>query len=228
MKRLAILFAALLAACGPKSHEPAGGGGGVGDDRVRKVAWDPELVAGLLEDLKKEVGCPSATSKHRLWCIAADGWEGGAAGELPASGLYVGLTLSLADGEPVGDWLETGVTFSALGVRADGGVHKARVAALVPSNQEEAELITPAAESVTAVLRAEAKEVTLPKDLVTYLADLPAAADYEMTRGEKGWTWTGAAATELRRVGDFWVAIEVPPDGPPGILVSIFTDRIAR
>jgi hypothetical protein len=225
--------ASLAAGCGPKSTTPAGdgagpgGGGGEGGAEERKPGWDEALVTSMLADVRKTIGCPSAGSKHRHWCLAAEGWATGQA-EPPQPGLYVGLTLSIADGEPIDDWLETGVTFSALGLRADGETRLGRIAALVPSNQEESALIAPAIASVISVLHAEAKAVTLPPDLATYLADLPAEASYALAPAAKGWTWTGASATELRKAGDYWIAIEIPAEGPPGILVSIFTDRIAK
>jgi hypothetical protein len=94
------------------------------------------------------------------------------------------------------------------------------------SNADEQKLIDTALAAIHAFFAGEAKEVALPKDLAEYLADLPAAG-YKVTKGAHGWTWkSGATSAELRKVGDAWVAIEVPQKGDRGLFVSVFTSKL--
>jgi hypothetical protein len=230
MRFAAAMVCALVVACGPSGHGAGGGGGGGGvdDDKVRGGEWDPKLIEEMLGALRKEVGCPSATSKYRLWCLATEGWAKGEAGALPARGLYVGLSLSLAEGDPVDDWLENGVTFSALGVRTVDGKPMARIAELAPKNKDAAELVGPAMKSVSQVFQAEKTEVVLSKEMHDYLHDLPEAADYEMRKDAQGWRWKSVSESELRQAGPYWLAVEIPPEGARGVIISIFTDKIAK
>lgn len=81
--------------------------------------------------------------------------------------------------------------------------------------------------AVALVFKGKAEQAELPKDLLDYVSGLPKSASYPVEKGQTGWTLKGASTAELRQVGEFWVAVETPSQGPEGIFVSIFTDRVA-
>jgi hypothetical protein len=225
-RALALTLVATLAACGgggaggKGADEPGGAGG---EDGVRS---DAAMTADLLAQVHDALGCPKSTHAERAFCAAADGWASGEAAPLPdAPSLLVGLSVSLPENDPVDKALEQTVRFAALGVRG-GATPLARVASMDASNADEQKLIDTALAAIHAFFAGEAKEVTLPKDLAEYLADLPSAG-YKVTKGAHGWTWkSGATSAELRKVGDAWVAIEVPQKGDRGLFVSVFTPKL--
>jgi hypothetical protein len=219
---------AIVAACGGSSSPATGGGGGAaepggGGDGVRT---DAQLADELLSQVGDALGCPKSSSEQRAWCIAADGWARGQAGELPADpSLLVGLSLSLPEDDPVDKALEQTVHFAALGVRG-GAQPLARIASMQPSDADEQKLLDPAVAGVTAVFKGESDAVALPKELRDYLADLPSAG-YSARKGERGWTWkSGSTHAELRKAGTYWIAVEWPEKGDRGIFVSIFTSKL--
>jgi hypothetical protein len=229
MWRMAAVAAfAALAACGPKAPA-AGGGAGPEDPPVGggdTVRSDAQMTSDLLGQVHDALGCPHSTHAERAFCAAADGWDKGEAAPLPAQpSLLVGLSVSLPESDPVDKALEQTVRFAALGVRG-GDAPLARIVSLEPSNPDEQKLVDAGLAATHAFWNGSAASVALPKDLTDYLADLPSAG-YKLTRGAHGWTWTnGSALGELRKVGDVWMAVEVPQKGDRGLFVSIFTAKL--
>jgi hypothetical protein len=87
-------------------------------------------------------------------------------------------------------------------------------------------MVDDATAAVTQVLSGHAKAARIAAPLHAWLVGIPPDAPHSLTREEKGWRLKGAAGAEIRKVGDVWVAIELPVEGPPGLFVSIFTDEI--
>jgi hypothetical protein len=218
MRRTLLLL--LLAACGSKASSSEGAAEPTPNDTVRS---DAQMTQDLLTQVHDALGCPQ--SKAPL-CIAADGWAKGEAAPLPASpSLLVGLSVSLAEADPVDKALEQTLRFSALGVRG-GDKPLARIAGMEPSNPDEQKAIDQATAQVNAVFHGESAAAQLPKPLVDYLADLPSAG-YALSKGAHGWTFkSGATSAELRKAGDYWIAVEVPQQGDRGIFVSVFTSKL--
>ncbi len=185
--------------------------------------------AAQLAALAKAARCDDPASPMRVWCIAATGWATGTAAALPAGDAALpGLTVELEDGKPVGDALINAVTFSALALHADGDKEMAKITMVKPENDEESKMTMQAVMAVTMVFKGKAATATLPPALAAYLSTLPAKADYELNKGDHGWSWSGASTAELRKVGDNWVAIETPTEGATGIWVTIFTDKVGK
>jgi hypothetical protein len=103
----------------------------------------------------------------------------------------------------------------------------AKLTAITPTagKDDESLAIMKAVGGVSMVLKGKAKKVGLPAELAEYVATLPAGASYEMTKAAsgKGWSWTGASAGELRKVGTFWVVIEPMTNG---VFVTVLTDKL--
>jgi len=185
--------------------------------------------AAQLAELAKAANCDDPASPMRVWCIAATGWATGTAAALPdGDATLPGLTVELEDGKPVGDALTNKVTFSALALHPADGKEMAKITMVKPENDQEAQMTMEAVAALALVFKGKAPAAKLPQGLAGYLSTLPAKADYELTKGDHGWGWTGASTAELRKVGENWVAIETPTKGATGIWVTLFTDKVAK
>ena len=85
-------------------------------------------------------------------------------------------------------------------------------------------MIAEAVAGVAVVFKGKSKTAKLPKDLATYVKSLGSKSGHVATKGDQGWTFTGEAAAELRKVGKFWVVIETPSSGPDGRFITILTE----
>ena len=61
--------------------------------------------------------------------------------------------------------------------------------------------------------------------MVEDLEKRPGEARYPIEARAQGWILYGAAQAEIRRSGDVWLVIEVPPKGPRGVFLSVFTEQ---
>jgi hypothetical protein len=205
----------LVAACGPKGGGAAGGNGTTPLEPGRKSVAD-HLAA------VEAYACDGQTPP-RIWCVAAKGWGSAAPAAAPADGLWAGVAVGLVDEEPAEEMIETNVAFTALGIQ--GG--KARIVDLQPRDAAESEALSVAIGELAAVFKGKQARAKLDPDLLEYLRKLPPIADRTLVKGERGWTLEGASVpTELRKVGDWWVAVMVIQQEPYGIYLAVFTDRI--
>jgi hypothetical protein len=187
-------------------------------------ADDAAELTAALRGLHDAAGCATSGPLH-VWCPAADGWAGAKTPALPRAKVLVGITVELAeDGDASRAVLDT-VTLSALAFRSDGKQTLIKLTMIKPTSDDEVRSLTQAVASIALVLKGKAAAAELPKDLTGYLAGLPADASYPVTKGARGWTWTGASRGELRRVGDVWVVVETAASGD-GYFVSVFVDKI--
>ena len=191
----------------------------------KKPAADPRDAP--LAELAKAVGCPSDSAPQRVWCVATDGWAKGTAAAL-ADGDHVllGLTIELQQGKSVDDAIQKKVSVSALALRVKKGKVLARLTNVMPESAAEEQMVGEAVFGLAAYFKRRAETATAPKDLYDYVQTLPPKADHAAKPGKLGWTFSGASAAELRRVGDDWVVIEVPAK-KDGVWVTIFTEKLA-
>ncbi len=171
-------------------------------------------LAATLTKLAAAAKCSDAASPMRPWCIAAD-FGKGTAPALPRKSL-VGMTVELEDGKDVHDALINNVTFVAIAIDKDGKVKLTDVKATSP---EETQAVMESVAAAAMVFKGKADTAKLPKELSDYVKTLKGA--YK-TKKEKGSiAWKGANASQLRKVGTFYVAIEKADNG---IWASILTD----
>ena len=181
-----------------------------------QVRADP-LVTRQLGELRSAAKCQDRASPWRPWCIATQ-WATGAAGVLPAGKVLVGMTVALEQGKPASDALSGQVTFVALAVGKDG---KVKLTDVKPTNADEDKAVAEAILATSAVFKGRAATAKLPKELAGYVRTLQGS--YAATKKDNAWTWTGASASQLRKVGKFWVVIEVPA-AHNGVWATILTD----
>jgi len=167
----------------------------------------------------------AACETQPIWCAAVRGWEGAshvtlAEGEHVAVGLTIGLE-EAATGAPAFD--EATVSVLAWRRHADQAV--GRIVELTPASDEEKLETAEARRRIEELLLGRALAAALPPRLAGDLRGFSAGARYPLQSDRRGWLLHAAARAELRRVGDTWVAVEVPPRGPRGVFVSVFTER---
>jgi hypothetical protein len=193
-----LVFAALLALTGVA--------------RADRVASDP------FQDLGSAAKCTDPASPLRAWCIAAD-FRKGVAAPLPKRNL-IGISLNVPAGVDVTTALRGGVTLAALAITRDGKVAKLTLTDVAPKTDDEGTARDAALAMTTLLFNGEAKKTYLPAAVVKHLEAL--SGKYEAAKGATGWTWQGAAASELRKVGAYWVLVE---RAPKGMYATILTDQ---
>ncbi|HKA90837.1 MAG TPA: hypothetical protein VKE22_24410 [Haliangiales bacterium] len=176
-----------------------------------------DLVDGLLARLDRAAGCDRGASP---WCLATRGWATGTVPAIP-DGVLAGITIGLERDRPDAELPRGLVTFSAFA--AGGG--KVFVTDIPPVNAAEQKTLDAAAASVADALVGRAPRAELPRSLLDLLKTLP--KKYPVARAAGEWRYAGEADGRIRRVGDVWVVIEIPRSGPAGIILSIYTDKVA-
>jgi hypothetical protein len=227
-----LVFLSFLAC---KCGDPSGGGSGSGSKSDAVVGstttattdeapGDADIAVRLLKKLH-DAACSSPASPHRLWCLA-DGYATAPAGELPGGEkAVVGLSIGLSEDFPAEQSLSNNVSLSALGI-SGGGSRKAWISSIKPNTPGEQKDVGEAVFNVAAVLKDKAAPASLAPTLFNYVRSLPGKAKYPLARGKKGWVIQGPAAADVRRVGAYWVAVELPAARPiKGVYLSIFTDK---
>lgn len=185
--------------------------------RADKPAPQPDLITSELGELRVAANCGDQASPWRPWCIAA-AWATGAAADLPKGKILVGLTVALEQGKNAADALREQVTFVAFAVGKDG---KVKLTDVKPTNADEEKAVAEAVFGAAAVFKGKATTAKLPASLSDYIKTL--TGTYATTRTGNAWVWQGASASQMRKVGKFWVVIEVP-DAKNGVFATILTD----
>ncbi len=196
------------------------------------VSANPDRAAAdvstdLLRELSSAAQCDKPRSVFRAWCPASlSRWKTGTAADLGrGERVLIGVTVVLRKGKSVRDALSNKVSVSALAIRHVGKKRFGLIATVTPNNKSERKMLAEAAFELALVLKGASNSAKLDKNLYGYLVSLPKAAKYPLVKRHHGWFMNATSSTELRRVGQFWVAVERPSSGPKGIFVSVFTDK---
>lgn len=176
-----------------------------------------DIATERLAALKTAARCDDAKSPQRVWCTVA-AFDTGTAAALPTGKVLVGLTIELETGKDVAAALRDKVSLAGWSVASDG---KVKLTSITPDNAQEGQMIGEAVGATAAVFKGLAKTAKLPADLTSYVKTLP--AKYPATKSGGEWVWTGASAGRARKVGAYWVVIEVP-DAQNGVFATILTD----
>jgi hypothetical protein len=218
MTRAPLLIVALLATACPNKPAPPDP-----DPIVAPPTPTGDLPARMLRRLSVAAECSSGSGVQRHWCAAADRWDSGVAGELPAgANVFVGLSLGLLEEGNDEDALKDNVFLAAFGVNSADGKVTALITDINPRGVDERKMVDEAIAQVADVLKGKAASIQLAPPLREYIAQIPPAANHRLVRGEKSWVLEGAARAEIRRIGDVWVALEQPTEGPSGLFVTMF------
>ncbi len=232
-----MLVLALLLAC--KSKKTTGDAGAVeiamplstasGSPVSTESPADMDVAKRLLTKLHAGAGCPSTTAPQRVWCIV-DGFATGMAARLPAKGAMVGLTIGLSEEFPAEQSLARNVELSAVAFSSAGTTTlQGWLTSIQPKTPQEQTDVGAAVMSAGAFFKEKAPSILLAPTMLAYVKGLPEGAKYPVAKGKQGWIIQSRAVAEVRKVGNYWVAVEVPPARPlRGIYVSIFTDQYTQ
>jgi hypothetical protein len=178
---------------------------------------DRDPIAASLTRLRDAAKCTMKASPWRSWCPATD-FAKGTAPALPGKTL-VGMTVELEDGKDIAqEALVNRVTFVVLAIDKDG---KVKLTDVKPENDKEKVVVGEAIMAVNQVFKAREKTAKLPKEIAAHVKSLKGA--YATKKENGSWTWTGTSVSQLRKVGDVWIAIERPAAGN-GIWATVLTD----
>jgi hypothetical protein len=78
---------------------------------------------------------------------------------------------------------------------------------------------------VTALTNNNPGPIYLPRGLFGFFNGRSALAQFPIASAGNGWQIQGGSFADLRRVGNNWIAIEIPRSSARGIYVSIFVDN---
>lgn len=176
-----------------------------------------DVTSERLSALRTAAKCQDKASTWRPWCIAAD-FETGTAAALPKGKVLVGMTIELETGKDAAAALSSSVSFTALAIGKDG---KVKLTMVKPENDGEMKAVAEAVFNTSAVFKAKSNSAKMPKALGDYFKTLKGA--YAAKKAGKSWAWTGASEARMRKVGAFWVVVEVPKANN-GIFATILTD----
>jgi hypothetical protein len=233
-----MLVLALLLAC--KKKKPTADGG-AGEETAPVVTAstsaaassgespaDTEISKRLLAKLHAAALCPSTTSPQRVWCIV-DGYATGTAAPLPPRTSLVGLTVGMSEDFPGEQSLARNVELAAVAFRGAGTGMQGWLTSIHPKTPQEQSDVGEAVLSAGAFFKDKAPSIQLAPTMHAYVKGLPDGAKYNVAKGKQGWIIDSRAVSDVRKVGNYWVAVEVPPARPlRGIYVSIFTDKYTQ
>lgn len=191
------------------------------------TAYDAQYIGAHLSRARAESGCDTMPAgPTAIYCNALRGWDTGTAGALPAGPVaLVGVTT----------WIPTVTSFaeadaqhrrlSFLGIRTDA---TGRYGALVTPGSNmpmEAAAVAQALATVSAAAPSgNAAPIPLSFGLHGFANGQAQQARYLVATTGQGWQLQGGSFADIRRVGNTWVAVEVPRRNPAGLYFSIFLD----
>jgi hypothetical protein len=141
----------------------------------------------------------------------------------------VGLTIGLSEDFPAEQSLARNVELSALAFQTVGTGMQGWLTSIKPKTPQEQTDVGAAVMSAAAFFKDKAPSIALAPTMHAYVKGLPDGAKYPVSKGKQGWIIESRAVSDVRKVGNYWVAVEVPPARPlRGIYVSIFTDKYTQ
>jgi hypothetical protein len=120
--------------------------------------------------------------------------------------------------------IQHGVRLAAVALAHDQGRDFASLTELQPDDEKEAAELREALAQVQGVLLGSAPRAEIPRHLYDFIAS-SRNATHPLLRTTHGWSFEGAHATELRRVGTDWAVVETSST-EPGAWISIMTDAV--
>ncbi len=187
----------------------------------------PTATEAILSDLHVAAQCDDRRSPRRHWCVAADGWATGTPAPLPIGKVLVGLTFTreVATIAPIDFAGEDTYRFATLTLRRVGDNVEAKLAGVDPGDDDDKRMLKAAAAKLTAVFQGKTKVARLPRALSEFTKSGADRPGHVITKGASGWTWTAGSATELRKVGKYWVVIETSVSGRDTRFITVLTEQ---
>jgi hypothetical protein len=192
---------------------------GEGDDALDPFAKDHLAIT------KKAARCDDESEAKEPWCLAANGFAKAERAKLPETGTFVGVTTFVQTKGASPATLEKYTHLSSLAFRADGDEVLGWVTEVKPDTPAETTEVERIRDKVFAQFAGKKAKIEAEAGLRGYLDGLPKKAKYKLEKHAHGYKLDGGSYADLRKVGKYWVAVEVPRKDPAGIWLSVFTNQ---
>jgi hypothetical protein len=183
-------------------------------------------VVDHLKIARQAAGC-DGTKPIEPWCTAAAGFASGSPGK-PGTGTVLGLATFVQTKGASSATLSKRQHLASLSFRSSASRTHAFLAKVTPDNATERLEVDRVERTLLKLFAGGRSQLTVSPNMGGYLDGLPAKIKYEAMPHRNGYSVKGGSNAELRRVGDYWVAVEVPRKNPAGIWFSVFHDAPYR
>lgn len=194
------------------------------DDDEATEAIDP-FAKDHLAILKKAAGCADESEAIEPWCLAAGGFAKAARAKLPETGAFLGVTTFVQTQNASSATLEKYTHLSSVAFRADGDEAFGLITEVKASTDSEAPEVKRVVDVLFAQFAGKKKKIEAEAGMRGFLDGLPKKAKYKLEKHANGYNLDGGSSADLRKIGKYWVSIEVPKKDPAGIWLSVFTNQ---
>jgi hypothetical protein len=191
------------------------------------TAYDAQYIATHLMRARAEAGCDAlAAGPTTVFCPALRGWDTGTQGALPAGPVALaGVTTWIPTSTPFAEADAQHRRLSFLGIRTDAtGRYGALVSPGANMPMESAAVAQALGTVSAAAPTGSSAPLGLSFGLHGFANGQAQQARYPIATTGQGWQLQGGSFADIRRVGNTWVAIEVPRRNPAGLYFSVFVD----
>ena len=193
------------------------------------TAYDATYVDTHLARLREAAGCGAAPhAELGVFCPAATGWATGTAAPFPVGeGTRIGLTTWVPT---QGDVLGAFMAQRRFSVLASNSAGQMRGDIVSPTARNPLDTgPNTAMSSLLAHMRGtQPAPVPLPFGIYNFVIGRSSAPEYLLATSPNGWQLQGGSFADIRRVGQTWVAVEVPRQNPLGLYFTVFVDAEFR
>lgn len=180
----------------------------------------------MLRALSLAADCAGPRRPRLPWCVVAEGWPSGTAGNLISKRALLGLRVQVSESADNRFAILHQTRLAALAIRTDAGRNnRAALTELVPDNDAERAELSAVLPAMQDVLDGSQERVALGTRLYRFIA-LEGSASNALDEQPNRWRFRGRYPTEIRRVGALWCVVERSRDRPWAFYVSVMSDRI--
>jgi len=188
------------------------------------VAYDAAYVDAHLARLRAAAGCDGVQHPELgVFCPAVTGWSTGTTAPFSVGSVArLGVTTWVPTVGDVTTAFAAERRFSVLAVTSAGP--RANIVSPSAGDPFDSGPAT-AMGSVLAHLRGtQAAPIPLPYGVHAFVVGRADAPEHPLATTPSGWQVQGGSFADLRRVGEQWIAVEVPRQNPQGLYFSVFVD----
>lgn len=227
LRAVVATLAVVILACGFTTEPTTATSGAVPTSTTPTATeYDPAYVASHMARVREAVGCDGAPLEDLGVFCAATSWASGSAAAVPGGSVtLLGLTTWVPTTGATVDTMRGQLSLSLLALRTTGESTYGDITSVNARNSADQAPMLAAREVQAVFAGTSSGPLTLLGPLYLYTLGRPAAATYVLARTSAGWQLQGGSYADLRRVGDRWVAVEVPRKDPQGLYLSMFTER---
>lgn len=174
---------------------------------------------------KKAAHCDDESEAIEAWCLAARGFAKATRPKLPETGTLLGVTTFVQTDGASAETLEKYTHLSSLAFRNDGDEAFGFVAEVKGQTADEKTETKRVVDVIFDQIAGKKGQIEAETPMRNYLDGLPKKAKYPLEKHDNGYKLDGGSNADLRKVGKYWVTVEIPRKDPAGIWLSVFTNQ---